>query len=246
MIERILGVLQSKLTGRRVEPAARPDQKSVVAANEPDELSSDRTAGDVGVIPLALFIEYLDASGKASQRRIACKCYEPATETLLAHCFERRARRRFKMARIRSAVCVATGEVYDVSTLGAGLLAGGLGVRDERLDRILTVLVFMMRCDRQVHPREVEVIEDACGRFALRFDGDDSVVARGIEMAAQIAPDGDDLVKSIEWISKREDGPQLVRLLVPLVDQVIMADGKIASEEAYFGGLVKDALLSIA
>lgn len=239
MIDQKLEDLLRKAGSRRVNvPLPKGRLSSLPEADE--VLPAD--IGEVEAIPLGLFIVYVDSKGARSERRIACRRYEPASGTIFAWCFERQTVRRFKVQQIEDIVCAATGEVFDRAQLIEGLQASGLRSRDERLARLLTVLVFLMRCDREVHPLEVEVIEAAATAFALRFDGDDSVVEEGMRFARRLAPDGEDLVRSLRWLAARPERQVLARMLGPLAERIIVADGRITSDEAWFGGIVSDVI----
>lgn len=222
-----------------------------VAVNQPsghfailiEEVSEDEPANAVPLaMPLALFIEYQDAKGGISRRRIACKGYDVARDSIKAFCFERKSPRAFRVDRIREAVAVDTGEVLPLDIVMQQLRGNALPVHDERLARVLTVLVFLMRCDGKAHPAEREVIEDAATAFAMRFDGNDETVERALAASLRTAPDVDDLILALEWIAARTECLPMVRLLLPLVDRIVTADGVVTSEEAYFGGVVLDAL----
>lgn len=237
-VEELLDRLLLKLSGRRVVPPSPQGSAPSVPSDDATEAAESSGEG----VPLALFIEYRDSKGQVSHRRIACKRYEPANATLLAYCFERRAYRRFRVDRIVTCACPRTGEIFALAEVVSGLAAGGLPFRDDRLGRVLTVLIFLMQCDREEHPIEREVIEDAAGTFALRFDGDDEMVAEGLRVANRMAPDAEDFVGSLRWIAARPERAKLARLVKQYAERVIVADGRITSEEAYFGGVLGDAL----
>lgn len=238
MLVAILEGMRTRFGERRVA-VPQPAGHQVLIVEEVDDAIG---SAEPLAIPMSLFIEYSDSKGAISRRRIACKGYDAARDTVKAFCFERKAVRAFKVERIREAVAADTGEILPLQIVVEQLRGKALPVHDERLARVLTVLVFLMRCDGHVHPAEREVIESAATAFAMRFDGDDETVERAIRAAFRTAPDGDDLVLALEWIAARPECLQLVRLLMPLVDSVVTADDVVTSEEAYFGGIVLDAL----
>lgn len=238
MLVAILDGLKTRFGARRVA-VEQPTGHQVLIV---EELDDEIEAAEPLAIPLGLFIEYSDSKGAITRRRIACKGYDAARDTVKAFCFERKAVRAFKVERIREVIAADTGEVLPLQIVVEQLRGKALPVHDERLARVLTVLVFLMRCDGQVHPAEKEVIESAATSFAMRFDGDEETVDRALRAAFRAAPDGDDLVLALEWIAARPECLQLVRLLMPLVDRIVSADGVVTSEEAYFGGIVLDAL----
>lgn len=249
MIETILVTLKSKFGGRQVEPRVPTGRSAVVASEDEMDLVAPVGAPPEGIeppAPLAVFIEYRDSKGSVSQRRIKCKSFDAGRGTLDAYCFERRAARRFRIDRIATVIDVESGEVLEIATFLEGLGAGGVALKDERLARILTIMVFMMRCDREVHPMEREVIEDVAASFALRFDGDDATVNAALNAAFRLAPDHNDLINALQWIGRHKDGLKMIRLLAPQIERIVVADGKITSEEAHYGGLVLDAMKQIS
>lgn len=242
-LEALLSKMAGKLAGRRVVPPLPQGRSARIADDDRSEdLPADQAGGENST---ALFIHYKDSKGQVSQRRIVCKAYEDDNGCIRAFCLERRAPRRFRVDRIIEAASIDTGEVYETSVLLA-LLRHGVIVTDERLRRVMTILTFLMRCDEETHPLEIEVIEQAATSFALRFDGSEETIAEGVRYARSLAPDADDFIRAIRWIAKRADSAQLVRLIAPMAERVIVADGRIKSEEAYFGGLLKDALAEIS
>lgn len=239
MLGEMLTGLRNRFGSRQVDVLQPAGHFAIVLEEVIEEQPEDAVPL---ALPLALFIEYQDAKGATSRRRIACKSYDVARDTIKAYCFERKSPRAFKVDRIREAVAVDTGEVLPLELVVQQLRGSALPVHDERLARVLTVLVFLMRCDGHVHGLEREVIEDAATAFAMRFDGNDETVERALVASLRTAPDVDDLILALQWIAARPECLALVRLLVPLVDRVVTADGQVTSEEAYFGGVVLDAL----
>lgn len=233
--------LRTKLGHRRVVPPLPNGAAARLPAE--DDIESDLEGGAESV-PLALYIAYIDAKGQPSERRIVCKKFDITNRSILAFCLERRAYRRFKVDRITACICSRTGEILEINDLFDRATAGIDG-QYERLAHFLSVLIFLMQCDREAHPLEMEVIGEAANSYALRFDGDDSTVAFGCQLAARLAPDTDDMIRSLEWINRRPDRVALARTLNPFVERVIVADGRITSEEALFGGYVRDALRQI-
>jgi len=237
-VARMFAGLVDKLKGRRVVPPVPPGRVAMVPRDDAVEHGESSGPG----MARALFIEYRDAKGQVSNRRIACKRFEPATDTVLAWCFERKAYRRFKLAGILTAACPETGEVYPLPMALAMLRGEAPARHDERLVCFVTLLVFIMDCDREAHALEMEAIDDAVAIYALRFDGDDAMIAEGRELAETLAPDSDDFVEALEWMARQPDRERLARLIDRQVENVIVADQRIASEEAYFGGILRAAL----
>lgn len=242
MFDTVIERFRAKFGARRIVPVVPGGRAIQLPADDDAELASE-ASGDRGMA-YAYFITYRSAAGEISNRRIAPRRYEPATQTVLAWCFERQSPRRFRIDRIETVVDVGTGEVIETEGW-IGLLRGGVAQHDERLRRIVTILVYLMRCDREVHPMEVEVIDAAAASFALRFDGTDELVGAARTLARGLVPDGEDVARAIQWIHRHDDRARIARLMLPFIDQVIMADGRIASEEAYCGGLLKDGFAAM-
>lgn len=243
----ILDALGLRGKGQRVLPPVPRGRTVEIPGPDADDLVDETPtpAHRDSSAPIALFIVYRDSAGAETKRRITCKCYEADKGNLRAWCHERQAFRRFKLARVTECVIAATGEEISIAALAAMLPLGESPAGDQRLTRILTLLVFLMKCDGKAHAAEREVIEDAAGSYAMRFDGNDATVARAVRGALALAPDVDDAIAALRWIEASADARQIARLVLPFIDRVIEADGVIASQEAYFGGMLRDALSAI-
>jgi hypothetical protein len=229
--------LSALVAGKRVVPPV-PQGRAVNLSGEDQPASSldrDETTS------LALFIQYCDAKGVVSSRRIVCRSYDVATDTITAFCFERGALREFKIERVIEAVCTQSGEVYDLTVLTQALKRNGLPVRDGRLNLVLRFLTFLMRCDG-VHPAEEEMLEHAITSYALRFDGDDALVEQALRQARTMAPDDRDFLNALYSIGKRSDRANLAKFIRLQARRVIEADGRISAEEARLGAEL-DAVL---
>lgn len=250
-MEVILNSLIDRLGGRRVTPPVPTGHEVFVATNE--DLDAEELADTIEALgddyiptgPIALFIDYRSRGGTQSFRRITCKRVDRKRGNIHAFCHERRMPHTFKIAGIASAIIPATGEIVDITTLTYLLPEAGAPEADRRLSRIITILTFMMRCDGNAHPMEREVISDAAARYALRFDRDESLVEQAVQAASKLAPDVNDLVDAINWIKLDHEGHRLAQILIPFIDEIIIADGRIASEEAFCGERVKEALRKI-
>lgn len=218
------------VAGKRVIPPVPPGRIVAVSQDEPISPSSrrDETAA------LSLFIEYVDAAGATSTRRIACRSYDPPADTITAWCFERDAIRAFRCDRIVSAACTETGEFFELNALVDRLRSRGLPVRDAGLNMVLRILTFLMRCDG-VHSSEAIALEDAVTSYALRFDGDDQLVEQALRQARTMAPDERDFLKALRFVTLRRDGPALARFLQSQARRIIDADGRHSAEETRFG-----------
>lgn len=236
MLEMFEGIA-SLVAGKRVVPPVPPG-RAVVIDGEDDPADSDQRDETAS---LALFIEYRDAKGAVSARRIVCRSYDQGRDIITAWCFEREAMRQFRIDRIATAACTETGEVYDLGALAAMLRAGGLPVRDSGLNLVLRFLTFLMRCDG-VHHSEREALERAITSYALRFDGDDEMVEQALRQARTMAPDERDFLNALYSIGKRPDRARLARFIRQHARAVIDADGVISAEEARFGAELDSVL----
>lgn len=233
--------LATWVKGKRVIPPVPPGRVVVLTETDDDCTSARRD----DTASLSLFVEYIDSKGERTARRIACRNYDRANDMINAWCFERDAKRAFRCDRIVSAACTATGEVFDLAELVARLRARGLPVRDARLNATLKVLTFLMRCDG-VHPSEEDALEEAIGRFALRFDGDDAMVDLAVRQARTMAPDERDFLRALQFVARRKDGPALARFIQAQARQIIDADGWHSRVEVNFGVELDNVLARVA
>lgn len=233
--------IQDHIAGKRVVPSIPPN-RSVLLEGTDEPGRSDRRNG---ISALGLFIEYRDAQGALSARRIVCRHYDPSAGMFTAWCFEREALRDFRLDRIVSAACTETGELFDLTELIAALRVRGLPVRNVGLNLVLRLLTFLMRCDG-VHPSEPAVLEHAVTSYALRFDGDDRMVDDALRLANTMAPDAGDFLRGLRWMGLRPDGPRLASFLRNQARAIVDADGRLSEEEVVFGLELDKALSAIA
>lgn len=232
-LEEIAGLIGRKC----VIPPVPPGRTVSIAGEDEPAQESERD----GTAALALFIEYRDARGVMSARRIACRSFDTSRESLTAYCFERQAMREFRVDRIVSAACTQTGEFFELSELLVRLRDGSTPVRDSGLNLVLRFLTFLMRCDG-VHWKEPEVLEQAITSYAMRFDGDDAMVDQAMRQAPTMAPDETDFIRALYSIGKHPDRVRLARFIQQHARNIIEADGVISEEEARLG-MELDAVL---
>lgn len=195
------------------------------------------------------YLRYVDTAGKESQRRIVCKAIEGygRAETITAYCCERRSSRRFRIDRIQELICLSTGEVLDPLDHFEQLrMRGALKVIDKSLCDLGRILVFMARCDGSVHPMEADAIEHGLTTYVLRHGGDDRVLETALRNSGKIAPDGDDLVASLERIRLHPEAKAVARLVLDCMGRVAIADGCLHSEEIEWTRLAEDYLKQVA
>lgn len=239
----IFEALSRVTSGRLVIPPVPVGRTIVLYDEEEDaeDIPDERRGASAG---LGLFIEYVDAKGQVSARRIAVKRYDSGRRLVHGWCFERSAPRAFKLDRIASAACPVTGEVFSSAELLA-MLKGGQ-VIDGRLRPVMAILVFMMRCDGHQHWAEREALEQAATSFALRFDGDDETVHQALRLANTLVPDSHDFLSAVKWLAARDEAQALARFVLTNTRVMIEADGRIADEEIQFATELRDALKAIA
>lgn len=145
---------------------------AVPSIDSPETLPPEMIAEQDGAILLEdIFtaIEYTDANGEVSRRRITMRCLEPGPHAplLLAICHERRAVRRFRTDRIDCFID-QNGEIIEPDDywrdIGINLARiaprpGALGrVLINRFRPALSILVTLSRADGVMHPAEIDAI----------------------------------------------------------------------------------------
>jgi len=238
----LLGSIARATDGLRVTPPTPPGRRPRLAGSE-----RPCGAGAPGrASGFALFIEYHDADGVITERRITCRRLERGESRYIrAFCHERGAPRLFRADRILAAVCVSTGEDFDPARLFDELAARGLPVGDPRLAKCLTVLAFLMRCDGW-HPAEAEVLERAVERFVLRFEGSDAMYEEGRALIRSLAPAADDFLRALRFIAQLHDSHRISRFVIEHAAQVVDADGTHSPEEIRHALMVGEYLKRLA
>lgn len=231
-------------------PAPKPKQGAEKAPALP---SDDWRMTDADIAGIVVMIEYVDAAGQESRRRIRIDgiVRHPAKPMLIsAFCFERMAKRSFRADRIKCYID-ADGEVHEPSAYLHEILnvpadenapqAPGVSHR-QQCEAGWRILVDMAWADGSLDPREVEVIVDFIVTEALlkRIDADDAdwtALRRfiGRQRPPEIDPD--------RWIERidREDQP-VQRRLIAAAKAVAAADGVIDPAEEELLDMIMDAL----
>ena len=193
----------------------------------------------------AAYIGYTNEAGKRSERRIVCRKVEGygKAETIGAWCCETRSHKRFRVDRISDLICLETGEILDPYAHFEMLrLHGAIGVNDKALTDLCKILVFMAKCDGDVHPLEAEAIATGVERYVLRFGGDDRLVNFTLKNSAKLAPDHEDFVDALMAIERHPEARSLSRLLIDQIGAVTVADGQLHANELEWSALAKLAL----
>ena len=229
--------------------AVQPPSPAWAVANIPDVEELQEVYSRDAASSWAGFMRYIDIKGQVSERRIVCRAVEGygRAETIRAFCCERKASRSFRIDRIKELVCLQTGEVIDpVSHFEDLRLFGALKVIDKSLSDFGRALVFMSKCDGSVHPLEVDAVHSGMEKYVLRFGGDDRVLDQALKNIGKIAPDGEDLVNSLDRLSKHPESKQVARLVLSCMENVVAADGQLHVDELEWSELSRKHLEHMA
>lgn len=238
-----------RLSGAVFALAVEPPKPAWAIANIPGREEAIVVAKRDPSSSWAGFMRYVDTQGEVSDRRIVCRAIEGygRAETIAAYCCERKASRRFRIDRIEELICLESGEVIDpVPHFEMMRLHGALKVLDKSLSDIGRILVFMAKCDGAVHPLEIDAVHEGMGKYVLRYGGDDEDLARALKNIGKIAPDGEDLVKSLDRVGRHPERKQVSRLLLDCIGKVTMADGHVHADELEWGAIAQRYLTQIA
>lgn len=138
--------------------------------DEPDEEPDDGAEDRAKVEPVFTAIDYENATGEHTRRRITMRKFAPGagdSVLLYAYCHERRALRAFRCDRITAFIDPATGELFEPADfwrdLGLDPNQAVAGLRDQAkvaniLTSQMTCLAAMAECDGYTHPDETETI----------------------------------------------------------------------------------------
>lgn len=229
---------------------------------EPAPLSERRIgarAAKMAVEPVFCTIDYIDAAGNHSRRRITTHAVraQDGHVMLTATCHERKAMRTFRLDRI-SRVVTFDGEIFSADIFARDMLGIDLeALATQGTDQsaaakpkpvnfsrytspAIMILVATARADEHLHPEEAEVIiryaEDEA--FALEREGvisaipDLTVIDKIARRIHRLRPEQEDLVEAFRALRGREQ-PELDRLKAA-VAHVIDADGVIRLSEEQF------------
>lgn len=238
--------LELAVQNKRVTPPVPVGRKPKTSAKRkeaaPKSIVRDHTSG------WACFIRYVDAKGDETERRIVVRRvegYGKAT-TISAWCFEREAYRTFRVSNIEDLVCADTGEVLDPRTEFDRLAReGAVGITDKSLSDLVTILVFLARCDGEYHADEMASVNAAIQDHVAYFGGEQAIVAKVKANARRLAPDGDDFMNALRRIRLHKHPEKLADFVLMACDLLIEADGRIAPEEKRWLELVEEDLESL-
>lgn len=238
--------LERAVSNLRVVPKTPPKRKARVSASVEESIPEpkrDHASGWAG------FICYEDAKGEITERRIAVRRIEGygKANAISAWCFERKAHRRFLVSGIRELICAETGEVLDAQSHFDKLAQQGVVESlDKSLADLVTILVFLARCDGHFHPNEQAAIDRAIQEHMMTFGGDAKQSKAAMKRALQLAPDGKDFMLALDRIGKHARRALLADLILDASEEVIEADGQTAGEEERWFDSVTAKLLEMA
>ncbi len=252
-METLIDLLLGRRGGARLVPPPGPAAFEAILpeVDSEEELEDaleeeEDEEGLVHILGEALVITYENAKGEESRRRIALHtAYESqGFHYLKAYCFERSAVRCFRADRIREIVDVETGEVFEstasifevVSERADPLDAREATERAFQLQKQgILMLLFLARCDGEVHPSEEEVIltyiDDACGSKGV----DEGYALRRL---AHLSPDPLSYEKALKYLARFD--PEQLRRVLRYARRLIEADGAISEDEARFAMAIDD------
>lgn len=197
----------------------------------------------------AVWMEYVNAKGEASSRRVICRRIEGygKAEVINGYCCESKQTKSFRVDRIAELVCLDTGEILDpIEHFETLRLFGSLQVVDKTLTSFVQLLVFVAKCDGHFHPLEVKEIDTAIERYVMRFGGDDRLIEAAKKNSRRLAPDALDFTFHFRAIERHPEVKSLSRLLLDSVGKVVDADARHAPQELTWAVTISDALHTLS
>jgi hypothetical protein len=196
------------------------------------------------------FIAYGNAKGEDSVRTITLRSisgHYGQPELINAYCHYREAYRTFRLDRITGMACAVSGEELDPLKHCLELhRRGALKIEDKALTRLMSLLVFMARCDGHYHKLEHSELEELLGRYLRFFGGEDEIYEMAILECQRLAPSSDDLIRSLKAFSRMPEGPRICSFALDSCAAIIDADARHADEEVRWALEVSEALKRIA
>lgn len=229
-------------TARRQPPTFVRVQIVVDEAEEPEVFETKETPlhSLVGTI---LAIEYVDAKGSFSRRRITVRevRQNKGALALACYCHERRAPRLFRLDRIRSAIDVQTGEVFD--DVGDWLAACGHAVDGRASPDPLAVigpgmqvLAYLAHCDGRYDEREHAVIR----QYVEETGAGHGLNAAQIErLIRSLYPDEQTFDEALDALE--EAGRPALDMIARHAMALARADGVVGEEELFWIEQIKMA-----
>lgn len=241
-----MGLLDRLLSGKRVVPPVPQGRVTIVAATETYDPPKPRSKASGS----SCFIEYVNADGESSARTITVRRIEGhfgKPEMIGAHCHVQERYKAFRIDRINAMFDCVTGEELDpIEHCIALHRHGALKIEDKALARVMRIMTFMARCDGNFHALEQDAIDDVLGRYFRFFGGDDDAYECARREAMRLAPDADDVIRSINWIKRAPLSKELAGFVLKGSASVIDADGIHSEDEVYWAIELGNTLKKIA
>ena len=246
---------------RRAESASLPPPPlppgealdGMPAADAADMLPAGKpSSGGPSYAGLTFLLEYCDAEGKHSKRRITLQeiYVSDGYLYLRAFCHERQDGRTFRGDRMLALVDLRTGQRHDTplalltefsGEVFDGLVATGPEPSGQRraMNRCrdgIRILMFLARCDGTFHPDERQAVAQYCRARceAERWDKLDYDLERLLTYADRQYPDRDTFISCVERIVEKADTGEHLRMVLGSSALVVMADGTVTGAEAEF------------
>jgi uncharacterized tellurite resistance protein B-like protein len=169
-------------------------------------------------------IKYEDAEGDTTTRTISIK---NASSIILAYCYMRRAPRHFRLDRISSATCMATGEVFESPLSFYEHLKQENNAIQTHLDGttdILTVLVAIARADRRFLDCEKQIIFEHLQQNRNFPDDHKDWLFTYLD---SIRPSPESFLTAVENTTRN----QQITSIADLAQKIAEADGKVTAKE---------------
>lgn len=205
--------------------------------------------GEIELEPTYSIIDYKNAKGIESRRRITARKLTQGRDSpiLKAVCHERKALRSFRCDRI-SCFISDDGEVIDpvayfqeehfiridVQKMQVADGKTGLLALREKLRPALAILVATSKCDRDFHPEEIDVIchyveDELCDPAVYTGTLTPEDLDSFTDLIKKMRPQKKTLVRALSEVKTFE--PHRLNRLADAIRKVMLADGRIASEE---------------
>ena len=231
------------------EPTVPPGRKASVPAYVADDGDDDFGDGPPVSLPLSLWIEYRDATGSVSARRISVRNlrYSKKRIAVNAFCHEREAPRCFISERITMAADLETGEVLQPNPAAWLLNAytshpdgrryfdrqdmdAAAAAHRQRFQDALLVLVYVARADGRMTAVERRVILGAAATIRAADPAFGALPELTDTQLQRMRCDHSEFLRAVRVLKSSADW---LKLAVTQAAQAVMdADGKQDAEEA--------------
>ncbi|MBF9042979.1 hypothetical protein HKCCE4037_06555 [Rhodobacterales bacterium HKCCE4037] len=226
-------------------------------AATPTRPEREERPGHITLEPVFTVIDYCDAQGAKTRRRITMRSLAPAKAAPILHatCHERSAARAFRTDRIEwflddDGVATRPEDFFrDIMGIALHDIGTSMPLQDPALDAArairealrpeLSILVAVARADHDFHIEELDVIHDYAERRVFELV-DDGILPTDPDMAtldqlgrliAKMRPTREALTGYLDSVLAGRNGVQGIRF-VNTLERVIAADGVLDPAEA--------------